>query len=166
MALGRSDVFLKLEIIKKTASLVVIVSAFKLGVLPWMAISAFVFGPFCVMVNAWPNRKLLNYTIGMQLRDVMPTALVCVVEAAVVFAVGMVAERLKPMLGVADTGASLMAFLGAKLALQGVLGAGAFFALAFAFRLRPMCEYARMATNVLKGRWPKLAEALERRLAA
>lgn len=166
MAMGRSDVFLKLEIIKKTASLAVILSAFKLGVLPWMALSAFVLGPFSVLVNAWPNRKLLDYTIGMQLRDVLPTALICLAEGAVVLAAGMVAERFKPMLGVADGGTGLMLFLGAKLALQGVLGAGIFFLLAYAFRLRPMSEYARMATGALNGRWPRLAAALEKRFPA
>ena len=165
MALGRSDVFLKLELIKKTTILVVLLSTFRLGVLPWMAISAFTLGPFSVIVNSWPNRKLLNYTIGMQLRDVMPTALVCVAEAVVVFGIDMSSNLLKPILGVADEGTSLMIFLSVRLVLQFVLGAGTFLCLAYVFRLKPLGEYARMAAMVIGGKFPRIARLLERRFA-
>ena len=165
MALGRSDVFLKLELIKKTTVLVVLLSTFRLGVLPWMAISAFTLGPFGVIVNTWPNRKLLNYTIGMQLRDVMPTALVCVAEAAVVFGIDMAGNLLKPILGVADEGTSLMIFLSVKLLLQFVFGAGTFLGLAYVFRLKPLGEYARMAATVIGDRCPRVVRLLDRRFA-
>ena len=165
VALGRSDVFLKLEILKKTACLIVVVSAFKLGVLPWMVISAFVLGPFGVVVNAWPNRKLLNYTIGMQLCDVMPTALVCVAEAAVLVGIDMVSDLAKPLFPVGDSGTILMVFLGARLTLQFFIGAGVFFALAYIFRLKPMGEYVRMVAVVVKGRSPRIAAMLEKRFA-
>ena len=163
IALGRSDVFLKVEIIKKTFVLVVLLSTFRLGVLPWMAMSAFTLGPLGVIINAWPNRKLLGYTIGMQLWDVMPTALICIVEAIVVFGIDMAGNFLKPMFGVADEGVSLMVFLSVKLALQFVFGAGTFFGLAYAFRLKPLGEYARMGAGVMKNRCPKIASLLERR---
>ena len=165
MALGRSDVFLKLEIIKKVSALVVLVSAFRLGVLPWMAISAFVLGPFSVLVNAWPNRKLLNYTVSMQLRDVMPTVLICIAEAAIILCIDTLGDVLKPMFGVVEGGASLMTFLSVKLTLQLILGAGVFFGLAYMFRLKPMGEYARMGAVVVRGRYPRIAVALERRFA-
>lgn len=165
-ALGRSDVFLKLEIIKKVTALAVLLSTFRLGVFPWLAISAFVLGPYGVIVNSWPNRKLLNYTIGMQLRDVMPTALVCVAEAAALLGVDMAGDFLKPVFGVTDEGASLMVFLGTKLAFQFVFGAGTFFFLAYACRLNPAGEFARMAAAALRRRWPKISEALEKRFSA
>ena len=163
MALGRSDVFLKLEIIKKTAILAVLLFSFRLGVFPWMAISAFVLGPFGVIVNSWPNRKLLDYTIKMQLRDVMPTALVCIAEAAAVFGIGGASDLLKPVFSVAEEGTNLMVFLSVKLMLQFVVGAAVFFGFAYVFRLKPMGEYARMMAGVVKGRWPRIAGVLERR---
>ena len=46
LALGRSDVYLKLEIVKKTLALIVIFSTFRLGVLPWIAISTFSWGRY------------------------------------------------------------------------------------------------------------------------
>ena len=164
-ALGRSDVFLKLEIVKKTLGLIVIFSTFRLGVLPWIAISTFVTGPVSVIINSWPNRRLLDYTIGMQIMDVLPTALVCVAEAAVVFGIDIIGNFLRPMLGVADEGTSLMVFLGVKLALQFIFGTGVFFGLAYVFRLNPMGEYARMVAGVVKGRFPQISAVLERRFA-
>ena len=163
MALGRSDVFLKLEIIKKVLALTVMLSSFRLGVLAWMTISAFVLGPLSVIVNAWPNKVLLEYTIGMQIRDVLPTALVCVAEAAVVFGIDFVGRILMPFFDIGDTGARLMVFLACKLALQFVCGAGVFFGLAYLFKLNPMGEYARMFAGVVKGRFPKVAVVIERR---
>ena len=164
-ALGRSDVFLALEIIKKTLALIVIVSAFRLGVFTWMAISAFALGPLSVIINSWPNRKLLNYTIGMQLRDVLPTALVCCAQAATMLGVGMICDMAAASLNAPTSGVGYLTFLAVKLALQGVFGASVFLALSYWFRLNPMGEYARMAASALEVRLPKLAKALNRRFA-
>lgn len=164
MALGRSDVFLRLEIIKKTLSLIVIFSTFRLGVLPWIAISTFFMGPVGVLINSWPNRKLLNYTIGMQIMDVLPTALVCVVEAAVVFGIDFACDACAPMFGVGSAGVRLNVFLACKLMLQFIFGAGTFFGLSYAFKLNPMVEYARMVATAIGGKFPRIALLLERRL--
>lgn len=163
LALGRSDVFLKLEIVKKTLGLVVIFSTFRLGVLPWIAISTFFMGPVGVLINSWPNRKLLNYTIGMQIKDVLPTALVCVVEAAVVFGIDFVCDTCAPMFRVGETGVRFNVFLACKLMLQFVFGAGTFFGLSYVFRLDPMGEYARMASVAMGERFPKIAKRLAAR---
>ena len=165
IALGRSDIFLKLEIIKKVVVLIVVLSCFKLGVLTWMTISAFVLGPFSVIVNSWPNRKLLNYTIGMQLRDVMPTALVCCAQAAIMLGIGFLADFTAKYFGIPDSGIEYMAFLVCKLALQFVLGSVAFIWTSYAFRLNPMGEYARMAATAIDGKFPRIARLLERRFS-
>lgn len=162
MALGRSDVFLKLEVMKKVLVLVVIICAARLGVFTWLAISAFTMGPFSVLINSWPNRKLLNYSIQMQIMDILPTVLVCVVEAVVVFSIDLAGNALKPFLEIADEGVSLMVFLAAKLFLQFVFGIGSFFGLSYAFRLKPMGEYARTVAGMVNVRMPRLAAALER----
>lgn len=162
-ALGRSDIFLVLEIIKKFLVLVVIVSAFRLGVFTWMAISAFALGPLSVVINSWPNRKLLNYSISMQTMDVLPTALVCCVQAAAMLSVGVVLDISANSLSVPTSGMSYLLFLAVKLLLQGTLGIFVFFALAYCFRLAPMGEYARVAATAIKSRLPRLAAALEKR---
>ena len=165
LALGRSDVHLKLEIIKKTLVLIVILSTFRLGVLPWIAISTFFMGPVCVLINSWPNRQLLDYTIGMQIMDVLPTALVCIAEAAVVFGIDFACDACAPMLGVGEAGIRLNVFLACKLMLQFVFGVGTFFGLSYVFRLDPMGEYARMAATAIGGKFPRIARLLERRFS-
>ena len=164
-ALGRSDVFLKLEIVKKSLSLIVILSTFRLGVFAWLTISTFVLGPVSVIINSWPNRRLLDYTIGMQLWDIIPSALVCIAEATVVFGIDFAGNLLKPMLGVADEGTSLMVFLGAKLGLQFVFGAGTFLGLSYVFKLNPMGEYAKITAGVIRGRFPRVANILGKKFS-
>ena len=164
MALGRSDVFLCLEVIKKTLAIVVVLGAFKLGVFTWMAITAFMLGPLSVVINAWPNRKLLGYTLAMQLGDVLPTALICVVEAAVILGIGFLVDNVfTAYLDIGRTGSVFLLFLTVKLLLQFAFGAAVFLSFAYWFRLKPMGEYACMCANVLKGRWPRIAYAIEQR---
>ena len=163
MVLGRSDIFLKLEIIKKTLKLLVILAAFRHGVFVFMAASAFALGPLSVLINSWPNRKLMGYTIVMQLMDVAPTALVCCAQAAVMLGVGIIFDATATWLVLPMSGAAYLAFLLAKLGLQGLFGTIIFIALSYIFRLNPMGEYARMAATAIKLRMPRLAGTLEKR---
>lgn len=163
MALGRSDIFLILEIIKKMIVLAVILGASRLGVFTWMAISAFAVGPLYVLINSWPNRRLLDYTIGQQVRDILPTALVCIPEALVVFGIDFAGNAAASRMGFDDSGGVFMAFLTIKLTLQFLFGAATFFFLAYAFKLRPMAEYARMTTAAMGTRFPRLSQALDKR---
>lgn len=162
MALGRSDVFLKLEIIKKISKLIFILAFFRFGVFPFMAACAFALGPLSVIINSWPNRKLLDYPIRMQIMDVLPTALICVVEAIVVFGVDWCFNRAD--WGFATTGSPWS--LGAVLLAQFIFGSATFFGLAYGFKLKPMGEYARMGATALQTKLPRVAEALSRRFAA
>ena len=158
MALGRSDVFLKLEIIKKVSKLIFILAFFRFGVLPFMCACAFALGPLSVIINAWPNRKLLNYTLKMQIMDVLPTAAVCVVEAAVVFGVDISFNLLG--LGFEQTG-SIWSLI-TVLFVQFICGSVTFFGLAIIFKLNPLCEYARMASSVLGSRLLRVTIILNR----
>ena len=166
MALGRSDVFLILEIIKKALVLIVIVSAFHLGVFTWMAISAFALGPLSVIINSWPNRRLLQYSIGMQLMDVLPSALVCCAQAAAMLVAGTISDVAAKEIGVPPSGLVYLLFLTIKLLLQGLSGISVFFTISYLFRLNPMGEYARMLSNVVQYRFPRIASIINRRFAA
>ena len=70
-ALGRSDLFLKLEIIKKAVGLIVLVSTMWYGVMV-MAYSLLLVSVISQIINSWPNKKLLNYGYLQQLKDIMP----------------------------------------------------------------------------------------------
>ena len=71
-SMGRSDIFLKLELVKKLVGFSVLIFTFKIGVLA-MAIGILVTGIVSQIVNAWPNKKLLNYGYVDQLKDVFPS---------------------------------------------------------------------------------------------
>lgn len=77
-AMGRSDMFLKLEIAKKTFGLVVLISTMWFGVI-WMAYSLLLTSLFSQIINSFPNKKLLEYGYIQQLKDMLPQiALSCV----------------------------------------------------------------------------------------
>ena len=71
LAKGRSDIFLKLEIVKKVMGAVVLISTMWFGTLV-MAYSLLFTTVMSMIINSWPNRKLLSYTLLDQLADILP----------------------------------------------------------------------------------------------
>ena len=86
-ALGRSDIFLKLEIIKKTLSILALVIGMRYSVYVMVGLKAFQ-DFLCTFINAAPNRRLLNYSILKQWQDVMPPAAISAVMCLTVMASG------------------------------------------------------------------------------
>ncbi len=70
-AIGRSDIFLKLEIVKSIVGIAVLVVTVPFGV-KIMAYGILVSSLLCLIINAWPNKKLLRYGFLEQLRDICP----------------------------------------------------------------------------------------------
>ena len=82
-ALGRSDLFLKLEVVKKVVGVIVLLCTVWYGPLA-MAYSLLLFSVLAQIINSWPNRKLLDYTYAEQVRDMLPQiGLSCLMGAAV-----------------------------------------------------------------------------------
>ena len=85
-AVGRSDVFLKLEIIKKCYGLAVLALAIWLFRSPiGIAMSAAITAPLGSFVNAYPNKKLLNYGFIEQMKDFVPSLLLSLVMGVIVY---------------------------------------------------------------------------------
>lgn len=70
-AMGRSDLFLRLEIIKKTIGLLILFLVMKHGVFA-IAVSLLVYTFVAQILNTLPNSKLLNYSYWEQLKDIFP----------------------------------------------------------------------------------------------
>ena len=88
-AIGRSDVYLKLESVKKIIELAVLL------VVMWISVNAIVMGmavctTLFVFVNAYPNKKFINYTIKEQLLDILPSVLMSCVMFVCVYMVNYV----------------------------------------------------------------------------
>lgn len=85
-ALGRSDIFLRLEIEKKVVGLLLVVSTMWFGVMA-MAYSLLVSAVISGFINAHPNKKLLGYSYSEQLRDILPSVALSAVMGALVYPV-------------------------------------------------------------------------------
>ena len=88
-AMGRSDLFLKLEIIKKAIGMTLLFSTMWFGVMA-MAYSLLLNSVLSQIINSWPNRKLLNYRYLEQLKDILPGIILAVMMGIVVYIIGFI----------------------------------------------------------------------------
>ena len=79
-ALGRSDLFLKLEIIKKIFGFVLLLSTMWFGPMA-IACGMLIDDLGSQIINSWPNKKILNYSYFEQLKDMLPNILLAAIMA-------------------------------------------------------------------------------------
>ena len=82
-AMGRSDLFLKLEITKKIVGMILLLSTMWFGVMA-MAYSLLVSMITSMIINSWPNRELLKYSFKEQMIDIFPSIALAVVMGVMV----------------------------------------------------------------------------------
>lgn len=87
-ALGRSDLFLKLEIIKKVLGLAVMLVTVQISPLA-MAYSSIAVTIVSSFINAFPNGRLLQYRYREQLADMLTSLLMASLMGAVVYPISM-----------------------------------------------------------------------------
>lgn len=88
-AIGRSDVYLKLEIIKKVIGIISIFLSVQYG--PFiMAISLLVTDLLATVVNAYPNKTLLNYGFFEQIKDMCPSFFLAVLMGVIIYPIRFV----------------------------------------------------------------------------
>lgn len=134
-AMGRSDIALRLNVIKKTFGFLMVIVFARISVLAmaWAGVGA---GLFSLLVNTYPNRKLMGYGILEQLRDVVPCWLLSGAMAALV--------RLVALMGLP---------MFAELAVMIFVGVGSYVALSALFRVesfRYLLNMIRPIINKLK----------------
>ena len=88
-AMGRSDWFLRLEIIKKIMGIAILLSTMWFGVMA-MAYSLLLSSVLSQIINFWPNRKLLGYGYLEQVRDFAPGILLAVGMGICVYFIGYI----------------------------------------------------------------------------
>lgn len=88
-AMGRSDIFLKLEIIKKIVGMSLLLSTMWFGVMA-MAYSLLVSCVLSQIINSWPNKRLLGYGYLEQLRDLIPGVILAVIMGICVYFIGYI----------------------------------------------------------------------------
>lgn len=82
-ALGHSEIYLKLEILKVGAGLISLAVTMRYGVMA-MAVGYLIITLLSSLINAWPNRKLLNYRYIDQIKDMLPQITLSLVMGGIV----------------------------------------------------------------------------------
>lgn len=137
-ALGRSDIFLRLEVIKKILGLAILAASLPFGVHA-VAIGQIVSSIVSTFINARPNRKLLGYSYMEQWKDIMPSLVIALGMGLVVYALSFIG--LQPW---------------KQLALQVVTGVVVYIGLAklfniecFTYLLTSICELRQQRRNMM-----------------
>lgn len=92
-AIGRSDIFLKLEIGKKIIGIVSIMASVHFGTLA-MAGAFLITEPICALINATPNRKLIGYSYKELISDVLPPILLSLFMSVVIYVIGLISMQI------------------------------------------------------------------------
>lgn len=96
-ALGRSDLFLEMEICKKVVGLVLLFSTIFISV-EAMTYSLLISTLASMIINSWPNKELLNYSFLEQMKDILPSIFLAIGMGAVVYLIGYLPLLTLPLL--------------------------------------------------------------------
>jgi len=83
-ALGRSDITLRLEIVKKVLGLFILIVSIPHGIYA-MVIGIAITVVLASFINAYPNKRLLNYSYREQCLDIMPSLCISLIMGVVVY---------------------------------------------------------------------------------
>lgn len=83
-AIGHSEIFLKLEIIKKIIGIVALVISIPFGVIIMVSMKV-ITGIISTFINALPNKTLLNYSYKSQIFDLLPTFIISTLMGVLVY---------------------------------------------------------------------------------
>lgn len=86
-AVGRSDICLKLEFVKKSIGVVPILVTMKMGVYA-LAFSGVIMAGISMLLNMLPNRKLIGYRLREQFADIAPAFVLSSIMGGTVYCIG------------------------------------------------------------------------------
>lgn len=95
-ALGRSDLYIKMEFIKKAYGLLVLFVTSRISILA-ISLGMLSQALFSFLVNAIPNRKLLRYQVKEQIADIFPSVMISGVMGTAVFFCGKLLPNTLPV---------------------------------------------------------------------
>lgn len=88
-AIGRSDISLKLDIIKKVVGVSMLIVSIPFGVIA-MAWARAAGQLIAAILDAWPNKKLINYGIGEQIHDLLMNAIATMIMFVAVYSINSI----------------------------------------------------------------------------
>jgi O-antigen/teichoic acid export membrane protein len=133
-AVGRSDIFLKLEIIKKCVGITALCVSIPYGIYVMVAFKP-VTAVISSVINAFPNKTLLGYSYIEQLKDILPSLMLSIIMGTVVYSINFMGL---------DTWLTLL--------LQILVGTMLYFGLAYIFRLECFRYLLTTCKDILKSK--------------
>jgi len=134
-ALGYSGTTLKIEIIKKFFELTVLIISLNYGIYA-IALGTFLTSLISLFINLFPNRKLLNYGITEQLKDISPPLFVSIFTSSIIY---------------------LIKFIGLStlntLLIQVAFGVVLYFSLAYIFKLECLTYLLKIILNFFETKY-------------
>lgn len=103
LALGKSNISLRIEIIKKTIAITTMIICIHISLFV-TAFSAIPLGIMALIVNSWPIGKYIKYTLFEQLKDSVPAFLLSIIMGVFVWLLGMIDIHNVPKLILQITG--------------------------------------------------------------
>ena len=91
-ALGRSDIFLKVEIIKNIIDLILLGITVFWGVYA-IALGRLISSIIATFINAYPNQKLINYSYKEQWKDILPSLLLSLAMGVMIYSVKLLGMK-------------------------------------------------------------------------
>lgn len=85
-ALGRSDIFLKLEIFKSLIGIFILYISFPFGI-HMVALGVLVNRIISTIIDAYPNKSLIDYNFIEQIKDTIPSILLSALMGVIVYSV-------------------------------------------------------------------------------
>lgn len=128
-AMGHSELFLRLELLKKLLGILILLLSLPYGIFPMLLLKV-LDEYLCLLLNAFPNRRLLGYGPLRQLMDMLPALLCSVLMGGI-------------------TGSLLLLSLPAAgtLLLQIPVGALSYLLLSLLFNREPLCYIYKLLHN-------------------
>ena len=87
-AIGRSDITIKLEFIKKPILMVILLFTCKISPLA-LSVGTAIYAIIGAAINAQPNKKQISYSYKEQLADTLPQITIALAASSVAYAIGL-----------------------------------------------------------------------------
>lgn len=85
--LGKVNTLLKMELYKKTIMIIILIITVFISPLA-IATGMCIYGIYTMVINAFPNKKIINYSLKEQISDISANAVLAITMAFVVYMVG------------------------------------------------------------------------------
>lgn len=87
-SLGYSSITLKLELIKKILEAIILIVSFIINVYA-VAWGIVLYNIVCIFINLYPSKKLVDYGLLEQIKDVFPTLLASIIMGGAIFSLNL-----------------------------------------------------------------------------